>query len=91
MRQPPASTNAHLVSVFLCVCLCVCVCVYVCVCVCLPSRLLKASVMMWHDMDPMCLVQQVLLLLNDNCSLYPLMDMALALIRMVEINPIRVS
>ena len=30
---------------------CFCICVRVCMCGCLPSRLLVASVVMWHDMD----------------------------------------
>ena len=36
----------------------VCMCVYVCVCP--PPRLLITSGVMWHDMDPMQLVKQVL-------------------------------
>ena len=43
------------VSVFVCLCVCVCVsvCVCVCLCVCVSTlRLLIASGMMWHDMDP---------------------------------------
>ena len=35
-----------------------CVCVFVFVCV--PSRLLITSGVMWHDMDPIRLVKQVL-------------------------------
>ena len=52
-----------------CVCVCVCVCAFVCVCVCMcvcvcsSQRLLITSGMMWHDMDPMQLVKQVLQLL----------------------------
>ena len=34
------------------------VCVFVCAC--LPPRLLITSDVMWHDMDPMRLVKQVL-------------------------------
>ena len=44
--------------------------VCVCVCVCPPLRLLITSGVMWHDMDPMRLVKQVLQLLYGNCSSY---------------------
>ena len=44
------------------------VCVFVCVC--LPLRLLITSGVMWHDIDPMRLVKQVLQLLYGNCSHY---------------------
>ena len=47
------------VQMFVCVCLCACVCV----CVCLPLRLLITSDMMWHDIDLIGLVKQVLQLL----------------------------
>ena len=63
-------------SVCVCVCMCVCVrvcvraCVCVCVCVCLPPRLLITSGMMWHDMDSIRLVKQVLQLLYGKCSYY---------------------
>ena len=40
------------------------------VCVCLPPGLLITSGMIWHDMDPMQLVKQVLQLLYGNCSCY---------------------
>ena len=45
-------------------------CVCVCVCACPPPRLLLTSGVMWHDMDPIRLVKQVLQLLYDNCSHY---------------------
>ena len=45
--------------------------VCVCVCVCTPPRLLTTSVVMWHDMDPIRLVNQLLQLLYGNCSCYP--------------------
>ena len=61
-------------SVCLSVCLCVCLyaCVHVCVCMCVypPPRLLIANGMMWHDMDPIRLVKQVLQLLYGNCGRY---------------------
>ena len=62
----------QIIRMYVCVCLCVCVCVYVfvcvfmclcvcvCVCVCLPPRLLITNGMMWHDMNPIRLVKQVL-------------------------------
>ena len=37
-----------------------CVWLRVCVCVCPPPRLLITSGMMWHDIDPIRLVKQVL-------------------------------
>ena len=41
-----------------------CRCLYihmrVCLCVSLPQRLLKTNGVMWHDMDPISLVKQVL-------------------------------
>ena len=52
--------KAGFLKLFLCgrlyVCLCACVCVFVCP----PPRLLITSGVMWHDMDPMRLVKQVL-------------------------------
>ena len=42
----------------------------VCLCVCLPPRLLITRGVMWHDMDPIRLVKQVLQLLYGNCSCY---------------------
>ena len=44
----------------MCVCVCVCVSVSVCVSVCLPPRLLIISGVIWHDIDRMQLVKQVL-------------------------------
>ena len=44
--------------------------VFVCVCVSPPLRLLKASGMMWHDMDLIQLVKQVIQLLYGNCNRY---------------------
>ena len=41
-------------------CVCVCVCVCLCVCVSPPPRLLITSDMMWRDIDPIRLVEQVL-------------------------------
>ena len=52
------------------------VCVFACVCVS-AMRLLITSCMMWHDMDPMRLVKQVLQLL--------------ALVHVIDTNPLRVS
>ena len=49
-----------IVSVRMSVCVCVCVCVCVFVCVCLPPRLLITNGMIWHDMNPIQLVKQVL-------------------------------
>ena len=46
-----------------------CVCVCVCVCVSAP-RLLITSGVMWHDVNSMRLVKQVLKLLFGNCSHY---------------------
>ena len=71
----------------LCVCVCVCVCVCACMCV-LPLRLLITSDVIWHDMDPILLVLQLLLWQLQSVSL---MGMALALIHILETNPIRVS
>ena len=49
----------------------ICVCVCMCVCECVSAlRLLLTIGMMWHDMDPIQLVKQVLQLLYGNCSLY---------------------
>ena len=42
----------------MCVCVCMCVCLYRCVC--LSLRLLITSGMMWHDIDSIRLVKQVL-------------------------------
>ena len=42
------------------------VCVCVCLCVCPPPRLLITSGVMWHDMDLIQLVKQVLQLLYGN-------------------------
>ena len=44
-------------------CVCVCVFAYVCVCVSPAPRLLITNGMMWHDMDQIRLVKQVLQLL----------------------------
>ena len=68
----------------MCVCVSVsvsvCVCVCVCVCVSVP------------DMDLIQLVKQVLQLLYDNYrALLSLMGVDLALIHIVETNPLRVS
>ena len=46
------------------------VCVFACVCVCPPPRLLITSGVMWHDIDSIRLVKQVLQLLYSNYSLY---------------------
>ena len=46
--------------------MCVCVCVFVCPCL----RLLITSGVMWHDMNLIPLVKQVLKLLYGNCSHY---------------------
>ena len=62
------------------------VCVFVCVCVCPCPRLLITSGVMWCDMD---LIRLVLQLIYGNCS--PLMGMALALVRVIDTNPLRVS
>ena len=43
---------------------------YVCLCVCPPPKLLITSGVIWHDMDPIRLVKQVLQLLYGNCSSY---------------------
>ena len=43
-----------------CVCVYVCVCVCVCVCIGLSLRLLITSGMMWHDMDPIQLVKEII-------------------------------
>ena len=54
-----------------CVCLCVCVCVCMCVCVSVPKAFNNYySGVMWHDMDSIRLVKQVLQLLYGNCSCY---------------------
>ena len=55
-----------IVFMWMSVCVCVCLCVYVCP----PPRLLITSNTMWHDMDPIWLVKQVLQLLYGNCSWY---------------------
>ena len=47
-----------------------CGCLYACVFVCPPPRLLITSGVMWHDMDLMRLVKQVLQLLYGNYSRY---------------------
>ena len=44
--------------------------VCVCLCVCPPPRLLITSGVMWHDMDLIQLVKEVLQLLYGNCSRY---------------------
>ena len=49
-----------IVSMCVCVCVCVSVCLCVCVFVCPPPRLLITSGLMWHNMDPIQLVKQVL-------------------------------
>ena len=54
------------VCLYLCVSVCVsvpvsvfvCVCVCVCMCVCPPPRLLITSNVMWHDMDPIRLLNK---------------------------------
>ena len=52
MRQPVA--GAHLVyQNYFCVDICICVCIS-------PLRLLVISGVMWHNMDPVSLVKQVL-------------------------------
>ena len=43
---------------------------HVCVCVCPHPRLLITGGMIWHDMDLIRLVKQVLQLLYGNCSHY---------------------
>ena len=49
---------------------CTCVCVCVCVCVCPHPRLLIISGVIWHDMNLIRLVKQVLQLLYSNCNRY---------------------
>ena len=49
-----------IISVRMSVCVCLCVCVS-------APRLLITRGVMWHDMDPMQLVKQVLQLLYGNC------------------------
>ena len=66
-------------------------CMCVCLCVCLPPRLIITSGVMWRDMDPIPLVKQVLQLLYGNCMSLSLMGMALALVHVVDTNPLRVS
>ena len=46
--------------VCLCVCVYMCVCLRVCVCVCPFPRLLITNGVMWRDIDPIRLVEQVL-------------------------------
>ena len=67
-RHAPGFLNCFCVDIcmFVHVCVCVCVCLRVCVCVCLPLRLLITSGVMWHDMNPIRLVKQVLQLLYNN-------------------------
>ena len=49
----------------------VCVCVCLCVCECVSAlRPLMTSGVMWHDMDPIRLVKQVLQLLYGDFSRY---------------------
>ena len=48
----------------------VCVCVCVCVCVSPCPRILITSGIMWHDMDLIRLVKEVLQLLYGNWSHY---------------------
>ena len=85
-RQAPSAgqRTPGLLKLLLCGCLyvCLCVCVFVCVCmrVCPPLRLLITSGVMWHDMNPIPLVKQVLESLS-------LMGVALALIRVIATNP----
>ena len=64
-RQPQA--GACLVSKSDPMWMSVCVCVFACVS---APRLLITSGVMWHDMNPIQLVKQVLKLLYGNCSLY---------------------
>ena len=61
------SVGVFCVCVYVCV---VCVCVCVCVCVSPPLRQLITSGVMWHDMDSIRLVKQVIQLLYGNCSCY---------------------
>ena len=59
-HRPAHTWFLKIVSVQTSVCVCVCVC---CVCVCPSPRLLIISGVMWHDMDSILLVKQVLQLL----------------------------
>ena len=47
------------VCVHVCLCLCLHACVYVCTYVCVHPWLLLTSGVMWHDMDPICLIKQL--------------------------------
>ena len=67
MQQPARAWFLEIDSVRI---VSMCVCLHVCVCVCLPPRLLITSGMMWHDIDPIRLVKQILKLLYGNCSRY---------------------
>ena len=67
------------------------VCVCVCVCVCLRPRLLITSGMMWRDMNFIRLVKQVLEMLYGNYMPLLLMDVVLALLRVMETKQIKVS
>ena len=67
-RKPAHAWFLKIVSVQMSVC--VCVCVFACACVCPPLRLLITGGVMWHDMNPIWLVKQVLQLLYGNCSWY---------------------
>ena len=50
------------------------------------------SGVMWLDVDPIRLVKQIAQLLYGNCSTsLTLMGVALALVHVIETNPIRVS
>ena len=61
-RRPACTWFLKIVSVQMSVC--VCLCMY------LPLRLLITSGVMWHAMDPIQLVKQVLQLSYGNCSYY---------------------
>ena len=63
------------------------VCIRMRVCMCPPLRLLLTSGIMWHDMEPLWLVKQVLQLLYGSW----LAGVALARMRVVETNLIRVK
>ena len=68
-------------------------CLYVCVCVCPPPRKLITSGAMWHNMDPIPLVKQVLQLLYGNCIyvVSTIKGCSLGKIHVIETNPIVIS